>query len=162
MPYHCTYCKHIIANVWHMLIFLTSSCNCNHAWILKNTISWKEWVLLNSYVGPTNTSQRAESLLGAVGQLHNEHKWEHVLYDCHQEFHDQMLSTCTCPLAFSCKCNRVIQTIRYKSSITATESIVVVIVRIEANYRSAHVWPPYAYNFTYSYMYWVPMYIIFS
>ena len=36
---------------------------------------------------------------------------------------------------------------------TATESIVVVIVRIEANYRFTHVWPPYAYNFTYSYMY---------
>ena len=33
---------------------------------------------------------------------------------------------------------------------TATEKIVVVIVRNEANYRSAHVWPPYAYSFTYS------------
>ena len=36
---------------------------------------------------------------------------------------------------------------------TATESIVLVIVRIETNYRSAHVMPPYAYNFTYSLMY---------
>jgi hypothetical protein len=33
---------------------------------------------------------------------------------------------------------------------TATEKIVVVIVRNEANYRSAHVWPPYAYSLTYS------------
>ena len=31
---------------------------------------------------------------------------------------------------------------------TATEKIVVVIVRNEANYRSAHVWPPYAYSLT--------------
>ena len=33
---------------------------------------------------------------------------------------------------------------------TSTEKIVVVIVRNEANYRSAHVWPPYAYSLTYS------------
>jgi hypothetical protein len=44
---------------------------------------------------------------------------------------------------------------------TATESRVVVIVRIEANYRSVYVELWYACNFTYCWMYWSSMFAMF-
>ena len=57
--------------------FLTFSCEDNHAWITRTQMQ-KEWVLRKSSVCPTYT---AESLLTAVGELRDEHKWEQVLQD---------------------------------------------------------------------------------